>query len=90
MTEPTATIDDPVIRNDWYVVARSSDLEEGAVMEASLLGETLVLWRTGGEVLAWKDLCIHRGSKLSLGWSRTVRSSAPITAGITTGPAPAP
>ena len=37
-------------------------------MEADLLGETLVLWRTGGEVVAWKDLCIHRGSKLSLGW----------------------
>ena len=61
-------IDDPVMRDDWYVVARSSDLEEGGVMEASLLGETLVLWRSGGEVLAWKDLCIHRGAKLSLGW----------------------
>ena len=55
-------IDDPVIRDDWYVVARSSDLAEGGVMEARLLGETLVLWRTGGEVAApGRILCIHRG-----------------------------
>ena len=61
-------IDDPVMINEWFMVARAGDLEDGTVMEAKLLGETLVLWRTGDEVMAWKDLCIHRGSKLSFGW----------------------
>jgi phenylpropionate dioxygenase-like ring-hydroxylating dioxygenase large terminal subunit len=27
-----------------------------------------VLWRHAGKVAAWKDLCIHRGSRLSKGW----------------------
>ncbi len=29
--------------------------------------EDLVLWRTGGKAIAWQDLCIHRGARLSLG-----------------------
>ena len=60
--------EDPVLLNDWFMVARASDLEDDAVKEVKLLGETLVLWRTGGRVMAWKDLCVHRGSKLSFGW----------------------
>ena len=60
--------DDPVLRNDWYVVAASRDLAEGGVVSARLLGEDLVLWRSGDKVMAWKDLCIHRGAKLSYGW----------------------
>ncbi len=33
-------IDDPVMINEWFVVARADDLADGAVMEARLLGET--------------------------------------------------
>ena len=33
-----------------------------------LLDEPLVLVRLGGEVRAFKDLCVHRGTALSLGW----------------------
>ena len=36
-------------------------------MGARLLGEDIVLWRAGGEICAWQDLCIHRGTRLSLG-----------------------
>lgn len=60
-------IDDPVILNDWYVVGRSSDLAEGGILAARLFDENLVLWRQDGQVMAWQDLCRHRGTKLSLG-----------------------
>jgi len=60
-------INDPVLINDWHVVGRADDLEEGAVRPARLLGEELVLWRSNGQVLAWQDLCLHRGARLSLG-----------------------
>ena len=60
-------IQDPVLLNDWHVVARAEDLVEGEVRRARLLNEDLVLWRVGERVMAWKDLCVHRGSRLSLG-----------------------
>ena len=60
-------IDDPVLVNDWHVVARSSDVPESQVTGARLLGEDPVVWRRDGEVMVWKDLCVHRGIRLSLG-----------------------
>ena len=50
-------IADQAIRNDWHVVYRSSDLDEGAIQPIRLLGEDLVLWRSGGVAMAWLDLC---------------------------------
>ncbi len=60
-------IDDPVLINDWHPVVSSTQLNEGEVLGVSLLGEALVLWRINDRVLAWQDLCIHRGTRLSLG-----------------------
>ena len=60
-------IDDPVLVNDWHIVARSTEIADGEVKAASLLGEDLVLWRAAGQLMAWKDLCVHRGARLSLG-----------------------
>lgn len=61
-------IQDSALIHDWYPVARSADIVEGKPVAARLLGEDLVLWRSeGGAVHAWRDLCIHRGAKLSLG-----------------------
>src|ERR1051326_3001801 len=60
-------IDDPVLVEDWHPVARVEDLAGGGPLAARLLGEDLVLWRAGDEYLAWKDLCVHRGTRLSLG-----------------------
>jgi phenylpropionate dioxygenase-like ring-hydroxylating dioxygenase large terminal subunit len=60
-------IDDPILVNDWHVVARLEDVKSGGVVGARLLGEDIVLWRAGDQILAWQDLCIHRGTKLSLG-----------------------
>jgi len=60
-------LNDPVLLNDWHVVAMSSDLTENKPRGVRLLDEDIVLWRTGKQVCAWRDLCIHRGTKLSLG-----------------------
>lgn len=60
-------INDPVLINDWHPVAAVADLAEKNPLQARLLGEDLVVWQTEGQVMVWRDLCVHRGSKLSLG-----------------------
>lgn len=61
-------LSDPIVRDDWHVAARAADIEDGTPLATRLLGEDLVLWRgCDGRIMAWKDLCIHRGAKLSLG-----------------------
>ncbi len=60
-------INDPVLLNEWHVVARSEEVANGQAKAARLLDEDIVVWRTGDEVRAWQDLCIHRGTRLSLG-----------------------
>ena len=49
------------------MVARSDDVPEEGVAASRLLGEDLVVWRQQGEVMVWRDLCVHRGTRLSLG-----------------------
>ena len=60
-------LNDPVLLNDWHVVAYAPDLVEGKPMAARLLEEEIVLWRVGEKIHAWRDLCLHRGTRLSLG-----------------------
>jgi phenylpropionate dioxygenase-like ring-hydroxylating dioxygenase large terminal subunit len=55
----------------WHPVALSSEVA-AAPLAVQLLGEAVVLWRSGpvnghGRVQAWADKCPHRGAKLSLG-----------------------
>jgi phenylpropionate dioxygenase-like ring-hydroxylating dioxygenase large terminal subunit len=58
---------DPVLLDDWHVVAYAPDLPEGQTRSVRLLEEDIVLWRVGERVHAWRDLCVHRGTRLSLG-----------------------
>jgi phenylpropionate dioxygenase-like ring-hydroxylating dioxygenase large terminal subunit len=60
-------MDDPILLNDWHPVARVEDVSERQPLKARLLGEDLVLWRAEGQAKVWQDLCIHRGTRLSLG-----------------------
>ncbi len=60
-------IDDPVLLHDWHAVLPLRELDEKGVVGARLLGEDIVIWRAGDQVLAWQDLCLHRGTRLSLG-----------------------
>ncbi len=55
------------MRRFWHPVAYSSDLKTGP-LKAVLLGEEIVLVRLAGGVRAFRDLCVHRGTPMSLGW----------------------
>ena len=60
-------LNDPVLLDDWHVVASATDIAEGKPVAVRLLEEDIVLWRVGSSVHAWRDICLHRGTKLSLG-----------------------
>src|SRR5262249_32905424 len=54
------------LRRSWHPVMYSDEL--GAKpRQVVLLGEEIVLVRLGGQVRAFPDLCVHRGTPLSLG-----------------------
>jgi phenylpropionate dioxygenase-like ring-hydroxylating dioxygenase large terminal subunit len=55
------------LRGYWQPVARVDSLGDGPV-SARLLDEDLVVVRLGDEISVFQDLCIHRGTPLSLGW----------------------
>ncbi len=55
--------------NCWHPVAYARDVPADAPFGTKLLDEHLVIWRTSdGSAHAMQDLCIHRGTALSLGW----------------------
>jgi phenylpropionate dioxygenase-like ring-hydroxylating dioxygenase large terminal subunit len=62
-------LNDPLLIDEWFAVARSADVPVGKPVAGRLLGRDLVLWRAEG-VQTWQDLCVHRGAKLSLGTVR--------------------
>ena len=52
----------------WHPVAFAGEVADRPV-HADLLGEPLVVWRgAGGAPRVMSDLCVHRGTALSLGW----------------------
>ena len=56
----------------WHPVAYASELPEGKPFGTTLLDEPIVIWRSSdGKAHVMKDLCIHRGTALSLGWIDT-------------------
>ena len=60
-------IDDPVLFNDWHPVASVDQFAQMPIIGVRLLGRDVVLWQLGERFLAWQDLCVHRGTRLSLG-----------------------
>jgi phenylpropionate dioxygenase-like ring-hydroxylating dioxygenase large terminal subunit len=56
-----------VLRRYWYPVVRAADVRDKPVA-ITLLDEAVVLFRTQHGISAFEDLCIHRGTPLSLGW----------------------
>src|SRR4051794_33962832 len=69
--EPRATTrasgDGDVLFHYWHPVARSREVGDKP-LAVTLLEQPLVLWRARGQIAAFYDLCVHRGSPLSLGW----------------------
>jgi phenylpropionate dioxygenase-like ring-hydroxylating dioxygenase large terminal subunit len=62
-----SVLNDPLLTNEWFGAAWSSSVPENTLFGARVLGTDLVLWRSDDGVRAWRDLCVHRGAKLSLG-----------------------
>ena len=58
---------DSVLLNDWHPVATVAELEETLILGIRLLDEDIFVWHSGDQIHAWRDLCVHRGTKLSLG-----------------------
>jgi phenylpropionate dioxygenase-like ring-hydroxylating dioxygenase large terminal subunit len=56
------------LRSFWHPVMYATDLGEDRPAKAVLLDQDLVLVRLGGQVRCFRDLCLHRGTALSLGW----------------------
>jgi phenylpropionate dioxygenase-like ring-hydroxylating dioxygenase large terminal subunit len=54
-------------RNAWYVASWSQDVEAGKLRAISILGEPIVLWRSGERLVALADRCVHRLAPLSMG-----------------------
>jgi phenylpropionate dioxygenase-like ring-hydroxylating dioxygenase large terminal subunit len=54
------------LRHYWHPVAAEADVGDAPIGE-TLLGESIVLFRSEAGISAFKDLCAHRGAKLSLG-----------------------
>ena len=56
----------PSLANYWHPIAPAAEIA-GAPRAYTLLGERLVAFRLAGELRVFKDLCVHRGTALSLG-----------------------
>ena len=77
-TSPSARGNHPALRSCWHPVAYADELGDGPVA-VDLLDEPLVLWRDSrGAAHALRDLCIHRGTALSLGARRRRRDRVPL------------
>ncbi len=67
MTSPGVFADVQSLRACWHPVGFAAALADAPV-RADLLGEPLVLWRgRDGSARAMSDVCVHRGTALSLG-----------------------
>jgi phenylpropionate dioxygenase-like ring-hydroxylating dioxygenase large terminal subunit len=62
----TAFIASAALRSAWHPVAESDDVTDGP-LAVTLLGRALVLWRSGGSIVAAPDRCPHREAPLSIG-----------------------
>jgi phenylpropionate dioxygenase-like ring-hydroxylating dioxygenase large terminal subunit len=51
----------------WHPVALSAEVRDKPVA-TRLLDKHIVVWRSSDGIHAFDDLCIHRGTQLSLGW----------------------
>ena len=56
-----------MIKQYWHPAGLAGTLTAEKPIAATVLGEDLVIWRAKDRLCAWKDLCVHRGVRLSLG-----------------------
>jgi vanillate O-demethylase monooxygenase subunit len=68
------------LRRCWHPVARADELGEKPI-PVTLLDEQLVIVRLGDEIACFPDLCVHRGTALSLAWVDDGSQPAPDGSG---------
>jgi phenylpropionate dioxygenase-like ring-hydroxylating dioxygenase large terminal subunit len=56
------------LSNCWHPVAYSKEITADKPFGTTLLNEAVVVWRSETGIHAMRDVCIHRGTALSLGW----------------------
>ncbi|MET1250252.1 aromatic ring-hydroxylating dioxygenase subunit alpha [Sporolactobacillus sp. STCC-11] len=67
-TECTFSVEDwTVLAQYWYPVAKSEEITDKP-LAVKLLDVELVAYRANGKPVVARDLCIHRGTPLSMGW----------------------
>ena len=58
----------PALRGYWHPVAYAHEVPDDKPFQVTLLGERLAVCKLGNTYRAFYDLCIHRGTRISLGW----------------------
>ena len=79
------------IKNTWYVAGWSKEVPQDGFLARTILGLPLALWRDqAGKVVAFEDMCCHRGAPLVARPARGRHAcAASITACCSTAPASA-
>ncbi len=77
MTEKTAKLQAPnplregdllsVLREYWHPIAWAEEVRDNEIFSFTLLDEDIVTCRLDGELVSFSDLCVHRGTPISLG-----------------------
>jgi phenylpropionate dioxygenase-like ring-hydroxylating dioxygenase large terminal subunit len=76
----SSPLGDPLLAREWLAVAWSREVAFGQLLARRILATDLVLWRSREGLHCWRDLCIHRGARLSLGSIRSADSATDFTA----------
>jgi phenylpropionate dioxygenase-like ring-hydroxylating dioxygenase large terminal subunit len=66
-------LSDPLLGREWFAIAWSREIASGKMIARRALGRDVLLWRSQEGLQCWRDLCVHRGARLSLG---TIRHGA--------------
>jgi phenylpropionate dioxygenase-like ring-hydroxylating dioxygenase large terminal subunit len=56
-----------VLRRTWLPLADAAAVRRAGMQGVKLLDEDLLVVALGADLEVWQDLCVHRGTKLSLG-----------------------
>ncbi len=56
-----------LLLKDWYVICRKDEIEENKILLKYVFDQEIIIWKKKERIMALENLCIHRGSRLSLG-----------------------
>lgn len=79
MDDTTTKLGDRVLKREWLAIAWSLEVKPGQLLSRRVAGLDLVLWRSSEGLHCWRDLCVHRGAKLSLGKIQAAASGISAT-----------